>query len=470
MRRRLLISYLTLTLVVLVMLEVPLALAFRQRETEALQAQLERDAFVLSTFAEDSLDGSANPRLQVLAEEYLQETGGRVVFVDSNAVVRADSSPPNTNLRSFESRPEIQAALDRRVATGTRSSTTLGTDIVFAAVPITSGGTIQGVVRVSCPLSDLDERVERYWALLALIGAAVMAAVTMIGVLLARWVTRPVEELQQTAMAIGRGELSARAPANEGPPEVQRLARALNVTASRLEELVVAQEQFVADASHQLRTPLTALRLRLEMLEMHSRDDVMDSDLAAAEREVIRLSRLVDGLLALARADRSPGVGVIDGVDVDAALRERAANWRPVADTRDVRLVTHEAGLTARVDPDRLDQIIDNYVANAIDVAPAGSVVTLYSTMADNPDTGPMVAIHVQDEGPGLTPDQRSRAFDRFWRYSDTSGPLGGTGLGLPIVRKLANMDGGFADLDEAPGGGLDAVVTVPPTTGDRRA
>lgn len=469
MRQRLLISYLTLTLVVLVILEVPLALSFRQRETEALQARLERDAFVLSTFAEDALDGSANPRLQVLAEEYLQSTGGRVVFVDSDAVVRADSSPPSTNLRSFASRPEIRAALDRRVATGTRSSTTLGTDIVFAAVPITSGGTIQGVVRVSYPSTALDERVERYWTLLGLIGAAIMAAVTLTGVLLARWVTRPVEQLQQAAMAIGRGELATRAPANEGPPEVQQLARALNVTASRLEELVGAQEQFVADASHQLRTPLTALRLRIEMLEMHADDAVVSSDLAAAEREVIRLSRLVDGLLALARADRSPGVGVIDGVDVDAALSERAANWRPVADTRDVELVIVEAGLTARVDPDRLDQIIDNYLANAIDVSPAGSVITLHSVAVENPNAGPMVAIHVQDQGPGLTPEQRSRAFDRFWRSTDTSGPLGGTGLGLPIVRKLVGLDGGFADLGEAPGGGLDAMVMVPSTSGERR-
>lgn len=466
MRRRLLASYLALTLLILVALEVPLALSYRERESDTVQARMERDAFVLSTFAEDALDGSGDVKLQALADEYQARTGARVVFVDSDATVRADTEPSAEDRRTFASRPEIQLALNRQVTSDTRYSNTLDTDILFAAVPVTSGGTIQGAIRLSIPSSQVDERVNRYWALLTIIGALALTGAAALGIILSRWVTRPLGDLQRVAVGIGNGQLDSRARTDAGPPEIQRLSEAMNLTASRLEELVHAQEQFVADASHQLRTPLTALRLRLEILEMSVTDAQVGADLAAAEREVFRLSRIVDGLLALARADRSPTIDVVDDVDIDAALSERAANWQPVADTRDLRLVVADSGLTARVSPDRLDQIIDNYLANAIDVSPAGASITLRSEMVSVADTGPMIEIHVEDEGPGLTEQQRNQAFSRFWRSSDTSGALGGTGLGLPIVRKLAMMDGGFADLRQAPTGGLDAVVVMPPSTG----
>jgi signal transduction histidine kinase len=467
-RRRLLISFLGLTLLVLLGLQIPLAITYRDRETEVLLASLERDAFVLATYAQDSLDGSGDVRLQVLAEEYQQRNGARPVFVDADAIVRADSEFPDERLESFLSRPEIQAALDRRVVTGARSSESLGYVILYAAVPVTSGGVVQGAVRLTVPSTEVDERTERYLALLAIVAACALTGAALLAIVLSRWVTRPLKNLERVAVAIGEGELDARVPADRGPAEVRKLAQAINVTASRLEQLVGAQEYFVTDASHQLRTPLTALRLRLEMLELSVTDVQSQADLAAAENEVMRLSRLVDGLLALARADRAPAIDVRDDLDVDAMLTERASNWRPVADTRNVQIEVVSAGLTARVSPDRLSQIVDNYLANAIDVSPAGTSITLHSNLIDTPDRGPMVEIHIEDEGPGMTEQQRSQAFNRFWRSGDTTGALGGTGLGLPIVRKLASTDAGFADLRQARSGGLDAVVVLPSSVGLR--
>jgi signal transduction histidine kinase len=470
-RRRLLVSYLGLTLLILLALEIPLALSYRDREVDSVVSRMERDAFVLSTFAEDSLDGSDDLRLKALADEYQDRTGVRVVFVDANATLRADTAPESEGPRSFSSRVEIQSALNQQVTSGSRYSTTLASEILYAAAPVTSAGVIQGAIRLSIPSSAVDVRVQRYWALLGLVGGLALTAAAALGIALSAWVTRPLEDLQRVAISIGNGDLQARARANAGPQEIQSLARSLNLTASRLEELVGAQDQFVADASHQLRTPLTALRLRLEMLDTAATSDQVSEDLAAAEREVIRLSRLVDGLLALARADRSPTVDVVDDIDVDTALTERASNWRPVAATRGIDLAVVSAGFTARMSPDRLDQIVDNYLANAIDVAPVGSTITLRSELSDASETtttGPMVEIHVEDEGPGLTEEQRNQAFDRFWRSSDTSGVLGGTGLGLPIVRKLVTMDGGYADLRQATSGGLDAVVVVPSAIGSR--
>ena len=153
----------------------------------------------------------------------------------------------------------------------------------------------------------------------------------------------------------------------------------------------------------------------------------------------------------LARSDA--GRGAVS-VDTAACVHDRAEMWRPLADERGVRLAVEvESAATARAGPQRLVQVLDNLVANALDHAPAGTTVTISADGAP-----PWVELRVRDEGAGMTPEQRARAFDGFWRA--TSGP-GGSGLGLAIVRKLVEADGGEIELAPAPGGGTDAVVRL---------
>jgi signal transduction histidine kinase len=454
--RRLVTSYLAVTLVVLAALEIPLAVTYRDRQIDQLSAGLERDAFVLGAFIEDTLSGTDQQDLQAIADGYAERTDGRVVIVDADADVLADTDPATQGERNFASRPEIAAALQREVVSGTRSSATLGSGLVFVAVPVASGDQVLGAVRLSYSTDQLDDRVRSYWMLLLAAAVFTMAVVGGLGYVLARWVTRPLDELRRAARRIGEGELDTRADQSHGPPEVRALAEAFNTTAVRLEHLVTAQEQFVADASHQLRTPLTALRLRLEMLEDDQPGDAPE-DLAAARHEVQRLSRLVDGLLALARAERATGAALPPPVELGPILDERCVAWQPVASERGVELVSDAAGLVARATPDHLGQALDNLVANALEVAPAGTAVRVW---ADTPSPG-TVEVHVTDQGSGLTTEQRHRAFDRFWRAGAARAELGGSGLGLAIVQKLVVADGGRAELREAQGGGVDAVLVL---------
>ncbi len=458
MTRRLLATYLLLTLVVLIALEVPLALGYRNHQMDQLKSGIERDAFVLSSYLSDSLSGGTPVDLAAVVANYTATTDGRVVIVNSTGDVLADSEPAVAGQRNFLSRPEIDDALDRQISAGTRYSTTLGTGLVYVAVPISIGDQVLGAIRVSYSTDQVEAKVRRYWLVLLGAGLVTLLLAAGLGVLLARWVTRPIAKLRDAATRIGDGDLSARADLDRGPPEIKDLAAAFNATAVRLEELVTAQEQFVADASHQLRTPLTALRLRLEMVELDSTDANRD-DIDGARNEVQRMSRLVDGLLALARAERTQGARP-GRLELDEALAERAAAWQPLATERDISIVANGGGLKGRCTSDMLSQVLDNLIANALEVAPADSVLTLQANTEDS-SSGSIVAVHVIDQGPGLSDEQRERAFDRFWRATNEGGELGGTGLGLAIVQKLVESEGGRAELRAADGGGLDAVLLL---------
>jgi signal transduction histidine kinase len=343
---------------------------------------------------------------------------------------------------------------------------TLDANLLYVAVPVASGGVIHGAVRVTFPTSAVDARVRRNWITLALIGAATLGAAAVAGFALSRWVVRPLQDLERATTALGRGALDTRIATDAGPPEVRRLSAAVNETAARLEALVGAQEAFVADASHQLRTPLTSLRLRLELLE-GSLAHIPDAEaevpgVAAALREVARLSRLVDGLLALARAERTGASATADTLDLRDVLRERADAWGPVADDEGVVLEMDGSSVMVRATPDRVAQVIDNLLANAIEVAPEGSVVTLWAARGP---TGP--ELHVADRGPGLPDEERERAFDRFWSGRGGTRRLGGSGLGLAIVRKLVEADGGTVELRARAAGGIDATVVLPTAAHD---
>ncbi len=436
MSRRLLLSYLSLTLLVLVVLEVPLGVTYARNERRDLEGKVERDAVTLASLSEGVLEMTGETSvasLRAVALRYRADTGGRVIVVGRQGTAIVDSNPIPGDT-AFASRPEIRTALSGRVASGVRHSNTLGLDLLYVAVPVASAGTILGAVRVTYPTSAVDSRVRRYWLTLAAIAGIVLGGVSLLGLWVARGVARPLRLLEEAAAQVGAGDLDARAP-EQGPEEVRRLAHEFNETAAKLQRLLDSQQAFVADASHELRTPLTALRLRLETLE--------GEGTAPALAEVDRLGRMVEGLLSLARADAAGATG--GPIEVDDVIAERLEAWPGVA-----RAGT--SGLRVRSSADRLGQIVDNLVANALAVAENVTVSTVAA--------GGWVELHVVDDGPGLGVDERVRAFDRFWR-GRSSGP--GSGLGLAIVRRLARADGGDAELREAPGGGLDAVVRLRP-------
>ena len=455
MSRRFLATYVALALVVLAALEIPLGIQYGRSERRDLTGRIERDALTMATFAEDTLErgletppAGARPRGEALPAEPGRPRRDRRPHRAGSA--RHEPAAARAALVRKPTGDRLRAPGEHRLRS--RHSNTLRANLIYVAVPVASGGRVRGAIRITYPTSTLDSRVRRYWLLLAAIGGVVLATATVVGLRFARTLTEPLSALERTAAAVGGGDLQARAPADSGPPEVRALAAEFNETVARLNTLLRSQKEFVADASHQLRTPLAALQLRLENLER----DVAESgkpDLEAALSEVTRLARLVHGLLTLARADAARSEPA--PIDLAALVRTRVDAWSAEAAARGLVL---DARVPARAEalatPGSLEQVLDNLISNALAVSRPGQTITIEGDCAARE-----VTLHVRDDGPGMTAEQRSRAFDRFWRAGSGGG---GTGLGLAIVHRLVTADGGTIELRDAARGGLDVVITLP--------
>ena len=457
MRARLLAAFLAVVFLLLATQDLPLIAYLQAEERQRVQLSLERDAWQLATIAEPALITRAYPQLQRLADEYNANTLSRVELVDAEGTVLASTKAGELGF-DYSNRPEIAAALGGSAAIGLRDSVLLGGRMLFVAVPIQAGTDVAGAIRLTYPVSAIDSIVRERLRVVFITGALTLLVAVISAFWLASVFTRRLRSLTTATEQLASGDLTARVPsADGGAPEIRSLERAFNSMATRLQTLVESQQSFASDASHQLRTPLTALRLRLENTAAIIGDPAATSDaIEQAINEVQRLQVLVDGLLALARLE---GAAVArEYIDVDRVVEERVELWSSLTAERGVSLVTTKTGgVTVFAVPNALEQILDAYLDNALEYAPDGSTVTLDCVVHES-----TVDFHVRDEGRGMDAAARQRAFDRFFReHADGNG----TGLGLAIAARLAEVSGGTVRLDPNTPTGIDAVLTLQRTS-----
>ena len=458
-RWRLIAAFVGVTIVILAAQDIPLGRYLRRVETERAVASIERDAFILAGSSEGVLSGEAaqDPNaLQVTADVYAARTKANVVVTDASGVAVAVSGDEARLGEDYSTRPEIATALTGSPTSGRRPSETLGEDIVYVAVPVLSGALPVGVVRLTYPASTIDDRVSVKVRGILAVGLISLATAALAAALMAATIVRPIRRLQRATESVAAGDFESRAAIDEGAPEIRGLASSFNAMTEKISTLVERQRSFAGDASHQLRTPLTALRLQLERAAVNIDADPVAArrDIEAASEETERLQRLVEGLLMLARADQD--AVSTETIDVADIVTERAAIWAPLADERGVTLSASAiASLSARAVPGVLEQIVDNYIDNALNASGPGNEIMVSAVAADG-----WATVHVTDRGPGMPTDQLQHAFDRFWRASNAGHE--GSGLGLAIVRQLAEASGGDVALANREGGGLDASVRLP--------
>jgi signal transduction histidine kinase len=556
--RRIALGFAALVTVLLVAAVLPLGAAMQSREEESFRFATVSAARQVTAAAEETLVDHHAPDAMNRAVAAATRRGDCVaVFGAAGSLVASTACGTGKD-------PAAIALATQAMATRTEVTARDG-DWLRAAIPV--GDTDDsGAVVLARSAESLDHHVDAMWGWLALTAVGGLALGVALAFALARWVARPLLALDTAAARLGDGALEVRAPTGDGPPEVRRLAQTFNRMAERTETLVHAHRGWVADVSHQLRTPLTALRLRLDVLVAEASevadttadataarhwpgpDAVAESgartaaptaeptseptaapqaELATAEptaepaaaasaelaavptaeptaaltaavtaeptaelptaelpaaartaspakparvwsgadlageligvqEEIERLSRLVDGLLAVARAEAV--VARREAVPVGEVAAERVAAWEPLAREHRQALVAVGASggrpALASLAPGDLEQILDNVIANALAAVPAGGRVRVES--AADRERG-RVVVRVVDDGPGMSDAAKRVAFRRFGNSSGS-----GSGLGLAIVDRLVTANGGEVRLVDTDGGGLTVVVELP--------
>jgi signal transduction histidine kinase len=454
LRGRLLAAFAYVMVLLAVALVVPFALNLTARIDAEVRAEATSQAQLIAASASGRL--SQRAELRSLVRRAARASSGRVIVVDRRGRLLADSVGSGLRGASYANRPEIASALRGRPDQGERHSDSLDQDLLFTTVPVVSRGRPAGAVRVTQSVEAVDARKRR--DVLVLVALAVVALLLGLAVawLLADSLSRPLRALAGTARRVGHGELDARASV-EGSGEQREVARSFNTMTERLGRALQSQRAFVANASHQLRTPLTGLRLRLEAAAGRSRDPDVREELAAAEEETERLADLLRDLLVLAREEQPP----VPAEPAPLAIAAEAARgrWESRAEVAGHELeVAGERSIAVLAAREDLGVILDNLIENAISYAPAGEPVRI--EWARNGDDEAVLA--VLDRGPGVADDEREAVFERFYR-GQAGRDVAGTGLGLPIVAALARRWGGSARLTPREGGGTRAEVRLPP-------
>jgi signal transduction histidine kinase len=453
LRLRLVLAFGYVLLFAIIALEVPLTLNFSRRVDSEIRAEASAGAQAVAAAASGRL---TNQRaLADLAREQGRRLGGRVIVVDARGNVLVDSDGAAARGEPYASRPEIGSALRGATSQGTRHSDSLDADLLYTAVPIVDAGRAAGAVRLTQSVTAVNDEVRRDVLALLGLGAAVLALGLGLAWLVAGSLSRPLRGLARTARRIAGGDLDARATPT-GSTEQIEVANAFNDMTERLVRALDAQRDFVANASHQLRTPLTGLRLRLESAGLRADDPDLRRDLAAGERETERLAKLLTNLLRLAQDGQPPPTGAALALP-DVAERT-AERWRDQAEHEGHAIeLAGDGAPHVHAAAGDLDTMVDNLVENALIYTAPGTPVRLEWGGA-----GGEAFLAVLDNGRGIEDDEAERVFDRFYRGSASRDGTPGTGLGLAIVEALARRWGGRATLTNRPDGGARAELRFP--------
>jgi signal transduction histidine kinase len=444
LRRRLLVVLLAFAVAAVAGFAVPLLLSTAANRTQQFVLTRTADAARFAALAQEN-------RTHLVTEVRAHTTlyGDDVVVVDARRRVVVEAGMRATD-------PDVAAAIDAALRNQPRQALAelrpwSGGAVLFTQA-VGTGTSVSGAVVLRSSVTPAVADIRLRWA--AVLFAALVAAVACVLLVLriARWLLRPVAQLADGVHAVAAGRERTHVDVGTGPPELRGLAKQFNQMSDALAESAGRQRQLVADASHQLRNPLAALRLRIDTLA--ATDPAYDPMV----RELDRLEALLDGMLTLASADSMATDLAASAADAccDAAtvLAERVEAWQEAADAAGVRLDSElPATLPVRCAEPELAQVLDVVLDNAIKYAGAAATIrwTCHPTPADT-------TLTIDDDGPGVPEEHLRRLTERFWRATTTTP---GSGLGLAIAERLTTAHGGRFTVAQGERGGLAVTITL---------
>ena len=468
MRRRLVTVYVTLLVTACLALAVPLCASIAARGTSDMLLDRINDTARFAGLAEPSVLTGDGGTLAGELIAYDQVYGIAAVVVDRDGEVVA-SSRPGLTLDELDPAgwPESHGQVPGPVRTALAGNR-MGADTVVwpwqdgplvVAEPIGRSGEVVGAAITVSPTESLRRATLVQWGVAWFVVAGLMLVGFAAAGPLTRWLLKPIDDLDEATRAVSGGSLDTRVCTAAGPEELRRLGESFNQMADTITSMLESQRTFVAYASHQVRNPLAALRLRVAGLTRHLGPEGMEDHRLALD-EVDRLTRICDSLLTLARTEDSEHSVVCE--DVREVVDDRVRAWSPIAERARAVLVGEGASnVSVRCVEGTLDQALDVLIDNALKFGGSGvRIVVRVREPVIEPDGDGHLDVHVVDDGPGLPAGRLEQATRPFWR--DGGGGEGGSGLGLSIVVTLLELQGAGLTLRPAPSHGIDARIRLP--------
>ena len=459
MRTRLLVVLVAFALAVVAAFAVPLLATTAGQRTQQLVISRSADIDRFVVLAQQAVDSDEVGALATEATRYSSLYDEAVIVVDARRVPLIETGGLSATDPAV--RVLVEATLRNQPSAGPARLTPWSSEPVLLARPVGTGTRVAGVVVLRASVTNAAADVSTSWALIVSGALLVGALFVALAVLLARWMVRPLHELEEGVLSVTAGR-RAQVPATAGPRELRSLTTSFNLMSDAVVEAADQQRRLIADASHQLRNPMAALRLRVDSLAARVDDDGLRT-YHATVAEVERLESLLDGLLALALADSAAtrlAAGHADEpADLPTVVAERVDAWRPAAEQAGALLVPrdgHAKPLLVRCPEPELAQILDVVLDNAVQYAGRGSHIKTHWETAES-----AARLIVSDDGPGLSAEHRARATERFWRAGGDGAPRG-TGLGLAIAHQQVLARGGRLELRQVEPTGLAVWIELP--------
>jgi signal transduction histidine kinase len=452
-RTRLVVVFLVPLIAVLVSLGGAAGWSAARSIQQAFYTQQLGDLGYFVTTARQSLLAGSTAVFDAEADRFQEVYGTQVAVFDIAGGVWAASDRVSSRQLSEAQGEQVAQALSGRRAEIPVPAQPWAVADVSLVEPVFDDGDVIGAVMISATGDAASGAIVRQVALFAIVAAVSIALGVLLVFQLARWVLSPVRRLDEAMVAIEHGAMDARVDVDTGPPELRRMTQVFNGMADEIERVVARQQEFAANASHELRNPLNALLLRVEHLATGLGGE-WAADVEETRQEGRRMTEILETLLNLTRSGR--GDSTFSAVDLTALAARRAGAWREVAAKRGI-VLRADSGETVLSVTDRMivESALDALIDNAVKFSPDGGVVELYAA-----HDGAGSSISVRDHGPGLGPEQVGQAADRFWRGADGD-DVPGSGLGLAIATDLMHSIGGDLVVSAADGGGLRVTLRL---------
>jgi len=461
-------AHIFLVLIAVVMLNFFVRSEMQDYYTKRITGEFTNNALLIGNILlSDMLDNNAEG-IQNKTKRISDELNLRVTVVDRGGVVLGDSEQEPGLMENHIKRKEISEALNGGIGESERASATLGFNMKYLAAPIKKDGNIVGVIRVAMPLLDMEKGLDALNKIFISGGFISVVVVLVAGYFISKKITSPINKMSETARSIACGDLSERVSIN-ATDELGDLAAALNKMAdelqakmNNLEKMDRIRTDFVANISHELKTPLTSIKGFIETLEDGAIDDKENAAkfLKIIRKHAEKLDNIINDLLVLTEIESSGSEPVMTRFDLNYLLDEVVDGFGPMLAAKKQQLDVHYNGGDFKINGDKgkIELVLTNLIDNASKYTQVGGKISasLFDQKQD-------VMFVLEDNGIGIQKEHLDRIFERFYRADKTlSRDPGGTGLGLSIVKHGIIAHNGHIDIDSELGQGTRATVLLP--------